>query len=283
MQTGFKIMALTLVLLAGAFMGDDARSDRNGTNTPTLAELQSGERPLVVGGVADFGRFNFDETGQVRQDDTRQMGIDREIVRALAQRLGIKRIEFMTMDFGELEGALLGGQIDLIANNYWITPERQQKMLFARPYYSGGGIASLWKEGHGFFDHPSKMSGRRIAVLSNSHSAHWSRKNIPDAEIVEVAGGSEMDDMLRAEQVDLSIGSATLFAESALASFDEDLYLYSVLEPKQAALALRLDAEKLVAALDRELAMMEEDGSLSVIISRDYKTLEAVSVKSMPE
>ena len=140
MQKGFKIMALTLVLLAGAFMGDDVKSDRNGTNTPTLAELQSGERSLVVGGVADFGRFNFDETGQVRQGDTRQMGMDREIVRALAQRLGIKRIEFMTMDFGELEGALLGGQIDLIANNYWITPERQQKMLFAQPHYSGGGI-----------------------------------------------------------------------------------------------------------------------------------------------
>ena len=44
MQKGFKIMALTLVLLAGAFMGDDVKSDRNGTNTPTLAELQSGER-----------------------------------------------------------------------------------------------------------------------------------------------------------------------------------------------------------------------------------------------
>lgn len=284
MPVQLRTTAITLLLMiSGALGGFDARSDSHLKSTPKLAELQSGQRALVVGGVADFGRFNFDSRGKTRADGAVQLGMDREIIRILSQRLSIKRVDFVTMNFGELEDALVDGRIDLIANNYWITAERQQKMLFARPYYTRGGIAALWKEGRGFYDHPSKMTGKRIAVLANSHSARWSRENIADAVIVELPGGKEMDDMLRAERVDLSIGSATLFAESALANRDEELYLYSILEPKQAAFALRHDAAELVAIIDGELGKMEQDGTLFGIINKDYKTLVAVSAKSIPD
>lgn len=271
-----------LMLMTVALSCAGANADVSSANPPTLAELRSGERALVVGGVANFGRFNFDAAGQ-SGEGAEQLGMDREIMRVLVQALGVKRVDFVTMNFGELEDALLSGRIDVIANNYWITPERQQKMSFTRPYYAGGGIASLFGAGGEYFDEPSKMSGRRVATLARSHSAGWSRQHIPDAVIIELTGLGEMDDMLRTGQADVLIGPATMFAESALASRGEDLYLYSILEPMQAALALRQGSAELVAAFDGVLASMEQDGSLAEIVKRDNKTLEAVSAQSIPE
>lgn len=271
-----------LWLIAVAFGCASADADVSVPASPALAELRSGERALIVGGVANFGRFNVDAAGQ-SGEGAEQLGMDREIMRVLVRVLGIKRVEFVTMTFGELEDALLSGRIDVIANNYWITPERQQRMSFTRPYYTGGGVASLYRAGQTYFDEPAKMSGRRVATLAGSHAAGWSRQHIPDAVIIELTGLAEMDDMLRTGQADVLIGPATMFAESALASRDEDLYLYSILEPMQAALALRHGSAELVAAFDAELALMEQDGSLAEIIRRDNKTLEAVSVQSIPE
>ena len=87
-----------------------------GQSEPRLALLGSGARPLVVGGVSEYTPFN------VVGPDGQLTGMDREIIRAAAKRLGIKQMEFKTMKFDELSPSLLGGKIDLIANNYWPTP-----------------------------------------------------------------------------------------------------------------------------------------------------------------
>jgi ABC-type amino acid transport substrate-binding protein len=52
--------------------------------------------------------------------------MDRDIIRAAAERLGIKKIEFKVMPFSRLGQSLLEGTIDLIANNFWITPDRER-------------------------------------------------------------------------------------------------------------------------------------------------------------
>src|SRR4030095_12961688 len=67
------LMPILLVAIAGTVQ---AQSE------PTLAALRSGERPLVVGGVVEFGIFNF--VGR----DGQPSGMDRDIIRAAAKRLG---------------------------------------------------------------------------------------------------------------------------------------------------------------------------------------------------
>src|SRR5262245_48771245 len=119
---------------------------------PTLAKLRS-ERPLVVGGVADFGPFN----GVAKNG--RLTGMDRDIIRAVAHRLGIKKVEFKVMPFSRLGQSLLDGTIDLIANNYWITPDRELLYAFTRPYFVRGGVGSVWLAGAGPFASAPSMRG----------------------------------------------------------------------------------------------------------------------------
>jgi ABC-type amino acid transport substrate-binding protein len=72
-----------------------------GQPEPTLALLRSGAGPLVVGGVSEFTPFN------VVGPDGQLTGMDREIVRAAAKRLGIKQVEFKTMAFSLASNASL--------------------------------------------------------------------------------------------------------------------------------------------------------------------------------
>ena len=153
-----------------------------GQSGPTLALLRSGARPLVVGGVSEYTPFN------VVGPDGQLTGMDREIIRAATKRLGIKQVDFKTMTFRELGPSLLDRKIDLIANNYWPTPDRERLYAFTMPYFVRGGVGSLWIDGTGPFDAAASMAGKRIAVVKGSHPEIWAREHVPTATILAVDG-----------------------------------------------------------------------------------------------
>ena len=192
--SGFVLLA---VFLAGMI------ATAQGQPEPTLALLRSGARPLVVGGISEYTPFN------VVGPDGQLTGMDREIVRAAVKRLGIKQVEFKTMAFSKLGQSLLDGKIDLIANNYWPTPDRERLYAFTMPYFVRGGVGSMWLEGTGPFDTAS-MAGKRIAVLKGSYPETWAREHVPTATILPVDGTlAELDDTLRTGQADVEVAFYT--------------------------------------------------------------------------
>jgi cystine transport system substrate-binding protein len=231
-----------------------------GQSEPTLALLRSGARPLVVGGVAEFAPFNF--VGP----DGQLTGMDREIIRAAAKRLGIKQVDFKTMRFGELGPSLLGGKIDLIANNYWPTPERERLYAFTMPYFARGGVGSLWVEGTGPFDTAASMAGKRIAVLKGSYPEAWAREHVPTAIILPVESGyAELDDTLRTGQAEVVVGFYTRQRGVLLKHKNGGGYKNALLQPMRATFAVRKTAKELREALDGVLKEMWADGSLNKI------------------
>ena len=247
-----------VLLLAVCFFGMIATAQ--GQPELTLALLRSGARPLVVGGVSEYTPFN------VVGPDGQLTGMDREIIRAAAKRLGIKQVEFKTMTFSKLGQSLLDGEIDLIANNYWPTPDRERLYAFTMPYYVRGGVGSLWIEGTGPFDSAASMAGRRIAVLKGSYPETWAREHVPMATILPVDGTSaELDDTLPAGQADVVVGFYTLQRGVLLKHERGRGYKNALLQPMRAAFAVRKDSKELREALDGVLKDMWADGSLNKI------------------
>ena len=227
---------------------------------PTLGKLRSGERPLVVGGVSDFGPFNL------VAKDGRLTGMDRDIIRAAAERLGIKKIEFKAMPFSRLGQSLLDGTIDLIANNFWITPDRERLYAFTRPYYVRGGVGSLWLAEAGPFDSAASMAGKRIATFKGSYPEAWAREHVPTATIIPVDGTStELDGTLRSKQADLVVGFYSRQKALARTGSGGVVYRTALLQPMQAAFAVRKECEELHQAVDGTLEAMWADGSLNKI------------------
>src|SRR5262245_4873329 len=193
---------------------------------PALAKLRSGERPLVVGGVSDFGPFN------IVAKDGQLTGMDRDIIRAVAERLGIKKIEFKVMPFSRLGQSLVDGTIDLIANNYWITPDRELLYAFTRPYFDRGGVGSVWLADAGPFDSAASMAGKRIATFKGSYPEAWAREHAPTATIIPVDGtATELDETLRSKQADLIVGFYTRHKALARTGSGDVAYRNALLQP----------------------------------------------------
>jgi len=209
-----------------------------GQSEPTLALLRSGARPLVVGGVSEYTPFN------VVGPDGQLTGMDREIIRAAAKRLGIKQVEFKTMKFDELGPSLLAGRTDLIANNYWPTREREHLYAFTMPYFVRGGVGSLWVEGTGPFHTAASMAGKRIAVVKGSYPESWVREHVPTAIILPVDGTlAELDQMLSTGKADAEVSFYTRQRGVLLKHKEGGGYKNALLQPMRATFAVRKSLE----------------------------------------
>ena len=90
---------------------------------------------LRVGSEVDWAPYNFHEDGKA-------LGFSVDVMRLLAERLGVE-LEFVGPEhWPELEDRLLDGSIDVLPNAVR-TPSREESMLFSPPYGSAPvGIAS---------------------------------------------------------------------------------------------------------------------------------------------
>lgn len=95
-------------------------------------------------GVLRFGTAAITEPFSYIDASQQVVGLDVEIARLVARRLGM-RLEVSNMDFGGMIPALISGKVDMIGACITITGERAQRVLFSEPYYQGG-IAALVRE-----------------------------------------------------------------------------------------------------------------------------------------
>ena len=68
-------------------------------------------------------------------DDGNVTGLDPEVARMVANRLGIPRIEWRLMEFDALLAGLKSGQYDVTAAGLFITPERARQVIFSQPTF----------------------------------------------------------------------------------------------------------------------------------------------------
>jgi polar amino acid transport system substrate-binding protein len=224
----------------------------------TLAKLRSGEQPLI-GGYADWPPF------VVVAPDGRVTGMDPEIFRAIAGRLGIKKVELKPVSFSRFQQALQDKTIDIIVNPFWKTPERERLHALTIPYYIRGGIGLIWVDGNGPFNSVASMVGKRIAVLTGSMTEGWLLDNVPTATILRLNGPyTQIFEALANKQVDVAIGMYT-FEEAYKRNFktpDGKAYRAHLIQPMQNVFALRKGCNELRQAFDDTLKSMWDDGSL---------------------
>jgi len=98
---------------------------------PGAAAAQPPVRPLVWAADAEGGEpYVFRDPN----DPDRHIGSEVELAAALAKELG-RPIEFKQYDFKNLFVGLDRGDFDFAMNGLEVTPDRQEKVRFSRPYY----------------------------------------------------------------------------------------------------------------------------------------------------
>jgi len=126
----------------------------------SIASAQDNDT-LRVGMSGGYFPFTF-----VQQD--KLQGFEVDVMNAVAEETGMN-VEFVTMSFSGLIGALNAGRIDTVANQITITPEREAAFLFTQPYVYDGAQVVVKKGNEETITGPEDLRGRTVAVNLGSN------------------------------------------------------------------------------------------------------------------
>ena len=224
--------------------------------------------------MSEYNPFNF--VGP----DGQLTGMDRDIIRAAAKRLGIKHVEFKPMR-RSLAWSVLAGREN--------RPDRQQLLADARARASlrlhhavlrARRTGLIVDRGYRPVRHGSQHGREAYRRPKGSYPEAWAREHVPTATILPVEGTSaELDDMLRTGQVD---HRGLLHAAEGCRAEHKDGggFKNALLQPMRAAFAVRKNSKELREALDGVLKKMWADGSLNKIKRVYLDPLEIEPAKS---
>lgn len=241
------------------------------------AQAQEAE-PLRVGMSGGYYPFTFVEQDQLQ-------GFEVDVMNAVGERIG-RPVEFVTMSFSGLIGALESGRIDTVANQITITPEREAAFLFSQPYVIDGAQVVTQAENtevNGVED----LRGRSVAVNLGSNFEQLLRE-LPHASEIDIRTYES-----NIEQ-DTALGRVDAFVmdrvSSAVTIRDSGLPLRLAGEPFSEirnALPFRNDeaGQALRDEVDGALTAMLEDGTLSGISEKwlDLDVTPAAAEAAAPE
>ncbi len=131
---------------------------------------------LRVGMSGGYFPFTF-----VRQDELQ--GFEVDVMEAVGEEAGLE-IQFETMSFSGLIGALESDRIDTIANQITITPERDAKFAFTQPYVIDGAQV-VTKAGNDEIDGVEDLKGKTVAVNLGSNFEQLLRE-LPYADEIDI-------------------------------------------------------------------------------------------------
>lgn len=214
---------------------------------------------IRVGMSGGYFPFTF-----VQQDELQ--GFEVDFMNAVAEETGLD-VEFETMSFSGLIGALQSGRIDTVANQITITPEREEAFVFTQPYVYDGAQVVVKEGNEDEITGVEDLRGRTVAVNLGSNFEQLLRE-LPYADEIDIRtyeSNIEQDTALgRVDAFVMDrVSSAQVIAESPLP-------LALAGEPFSEirnALPFRDDEEgrALRDRVDAAITTLKEDGTLAEI------------------
>ena len=132
---------------------------------------------LNVGMSGGYFPFTF-----VKLDELQ--GFEVDFINAIAAETG-DEVNFVTMSFSGLIGALDSGRIDTIANQITITPEREAKFTFSQPYVFDGAQIVVKTGNEGTIGSVEDLSGKTVAVNLGSNFEQLLNE-LPNADQIDI-------------------------------------------------------------------------------------------------
>ncbi|WP_417473963.1 amino acid ABC transporter substrate-binding protein [Leisingera sp.] len=220
---------------------------------------------LTVGMSGGYFPFTF-----VKQNELQ--GFEVDVMNAVGEEAGFD-IEFETMSFSGLIGALDAGRIDTIANQITVTPEREAKFVFTQPYVFDGAQV-VTKKGNDEVAGVEDLRGKTVAVNLGSNFEQLLR-DLPYAEEIDIRTYES-----NIEQ-DTALGRVDAFVMDRISSAqvikESPLPLQLAGKPFSEirnALPFRDDAEgrALRDRVDAALTTLKENGTLAEISAKWFGT-----------
>jgi putative S-methylcysteine transport system substrate-binding protein len=139
--------------------------------------LPAAAETIRVGMSGGYFPFTFTRTDELQ-------GFEVDFLNAIGAETG-DDVEFVTMSFSGLIGALESGRIDTIANQITITPDREAKFAFTQPYVYDGAQVVVKAGNEDQITGPESLKGKSVAVNLGSNFEELLR-NLPYADQIDI-------------------------------------------------------------------------------------------------
>ena len=199
------------------------------------------------------------------------VGIDVEICRAVAQKLG-KGFQAETVDFDSVIPAVISGKADLAAAGITITEDRKKNVDFSVPYVKTG-IVVISKKSNPFND-VAQLKGKKIGVQGGTTSETYVLEQLKQ-EPERSRSPAEACASLKSGRVDFVI--ADIDPAKNCVKGETDLQLSDFITSEEYAIAIRKGQPELLATINATIAELKANGKLAKWIA-DY-TAEADKLK----
>ena len=185
------------------------------------------------------------------------VGIDVEICRAVAQKLG-KDFKVENIDFDSAIPAVISGKADIAAAGITVTEDRKKNVDFSVPYVKTG-IVVIYKKSAPFKD-VAQLKGKRIGVQGGTTSDTYVLEQLKQ-EPERFRSPPEAVAALTAGRVDFVISD--IDPAKNFVKGETDLELSDFLTFEEYAIAIRKGRPELLAAINETIAELKADGRLA--------------------
>ena len=185
------------------------------------------------------------------------VGIDVEICRAVAQKLG-KNFSCDTVDFDSVIPAVISGKAHLAAAGITVTEDRKKNVDFSDPYVKTG-IVVIYKKDNPFTD-KAQLKGRRIGVQAGTTSDAYVLENLKQ-EPERAKSPAEAVAALKAGRVEFVI--ADVDPAKNCVKGEESLALSDFITSEEYAIAIKKGQPELLQTINETIAEIKADGRLA--------------------
>ena len=199
------------------------------------------------------------------------VGIDVEICRAIAQKLG-REFSCETVDFDSVIPAVISGKADLAAAGITITEDRKKNVDFSVPYVKTG-IVVIYKKAGGFTG-PEQLKGKKIGVQGGTTSETYVLEELKQ-EPERSRSPAESVAALKSGRVEFVI--ADIDPAKNCVKGEADLAISDFITSEEYAIAIKKGQPELLKVINETIAEIKADGRLAKWIA-DY-TAEADKLK----
>lgn len=219
-------------------------------------------KEIIVGVDDKFAPMGF------RDEKNELVGFDIEMATAAAEHMGATA-KFQPIDWKTKETELSSGRIDLIWNGYTITPDRQEKVLFTKPYLDNNQVVVTLADSD--VTTIEELAGKEVGVQALS-SAGPALESHPIHEKVKKV--TELSDNVLA-LTDLKTGrlDAVVIDEVVIDYYitsEEGVFkkLDGSLAVEEYGIGVKKGNEQLLEDLQKALDTMNEDGTAAEISTK---------------
>lgn len=248
---------LTTMLCLSLFAGCGSKKE-------DLAYIQ--DKGEMVMGITLFEPMNYyDENGELT-------GFETEFATAVCEKLGVSP-KFQVIDWEQKENELRSKAIDCIWNGLTVTAERKENMAFSTAYVSNRQVAIIRKADAEKYTSTESMEGANMIAENGSAGQIAIETDATLSKNKFVAAAAQKDALLEVKAGTSDVAVLDYIMAKAVVNNDSDFNDLMIVEsialaPEEYAIGFRLEDTELVAAVNKAIDELVEDGTMAALAEK---------------